>query len=140
MVQSIVGKFLYYGRAIETPTLVALNDIGAQQAQPTQNIVKEANWLMDFLSWHLDGKVCYFTGNMKLAVDSGVSYLVVPGAKSRYTGHFYLESHPHRLNYMKTPFNEAIHTKCKILKSIVCSAAEAECRGLFHNAQVALGI
>ena len=56
MIQSTVGKFLYYGRAIDTPILVALNDIGTQQAESTQNTVKEANWLMDFLSWHPDEK------------------------------------------------------------------------------------
>ena len=140
LIQSIVGKFLYYGRAIETPTLVALNDIGSQQSEPTQNTVKEANWLMDFLSWHPNGKIRYYAGNMQLAVDSDAAYLVVPGAKSRYAGHFYLESFPNRLNYNKSPSNGAVHTECKILKNIVCSAAEAECGGLFHNAQVALGI
>ena len=57
LIQSIVGKFLYYGRAIETPSLVALNDIGTQQSAPTQNAMDQATWLMDFLSWHPNGKV-----------------------------------------------------------------------------------
>ena len=30
LIQSIVGTFLYYGQAIETSTLVALNEIGTQ--------------------------------------------------------------------------------------------------------------
>ena len=77
---------------------------------------------------------------MQLAVNSDAAYLVVPGAKIRYAGHFYLKAHPHRLNYNKAPHNAAVHTECKILKNIVCSAAEAECGGLFHNAQAALGI
>ena len=65
----VVGKFLYYGRAIETPILVALNEIGTQQAAPTKNTNKAATWLMDFLAWHPDGKVRYYAGNMQLAVD-----------------------------------------------------------------------
>ena len=65
---------------------------------------------------------------------------MAPGAKSCYAGHFYLESKPNRNSYNKSPHNAAIHTECKLLKNIVCLAAEAKCAGLFHNAQVALGI
>ena len=77
---------------------------------------------------------------MQLAVDSDAAYLVVPGAKSTCVGHFYLKAYPHCLNYNKAPHNAAVHTECRILENIVCSAAEAECGGLFHNAQAALGI
>ena len=77
---------------------------------------------------------------MQLAVDSDADYLVVPGAKSRYAGHFYLESKPNAKNYNGSPSNAAVHMECKTLKNIVCSAAEAECGGLFQNAQVAINI
>ena len=40
-VQSVVGTFLYYARAIYSTMLPALNQIGAQQAQPTQKIRKK---------------------------------------------------------------------------------------------------
>ena len=140
LIQAIVGSFLYYGRALETPTLVALNDIGRQQAIPTKNTLKETEWLMDFLSHHPDAKIRFFAGNMQLAVDSDASYLVIPGAKSRFAGHFYLESHPNPNNYNKAPHNAAIHTECKTLRNVVCSAAEAECAGLFNNAQKAITI
>ena len=35
-VQSVVGSFLYYARAIDATMLPALNDIGSQQANPTE--------------------------------------------------------------------------------------------------------
>ena len=140
LIWSIVEKFLYYGWSIETPTLVSLNQIGTQQGEPTENTLKEAQWLMDFLSHHPNGKICYFAGNMQLSVDSDAVYMVVPGAKRQYAGHYYLQLHPHWLNYNKAPNNAAIHTECKLLKNIVCSAAEAECDGFFHNAQKATGI
>ena len=57
LVQAIVGSFLYYTRALETPTLVALNDIGMQQASPTKNTLKETEWLMDFLAHHPNAKI-----------------------------------------------------------------------------------
>eukprot|EP00957_Ditylum_brightwellii_P002890 221310-Ditylum_brightwellii.AAC.1 len=75
----------------------------------------------------------YNQSSMQLGVDSNAAYLVKPGAKSRYTGHFYLASYPNTLNYNKSPNNMPILTKYKILKNIVCSAAEVECGGLFHN-------
>ena len=86
----IVGIFSYYGRSIETPMLVALNKIGSQQALPTEQTLNKENLLMDFLLWHPGGKIQYFTGTMQLAVDSDAAYLIVPGTKSMYTGHFLL--------------------------------------------------
>ena len=118
MIQCIVGTFLYYARAVETPILVALNDIGTQQAEPTKNTKLEADWLLEFLAWHPRAKIRYFSGNMQLAVDSEVVYLISPRAKSGYAGHFYLESLPNGLNYNKAPHNVAVHTECLILKNI----------------------
>eukprot|EP00957_Ditylum_brightwellii_P210109 15364581-Ditylum_brightwellii.AAC.1 len=77
---------------------------------------------------------------MQLSVDSDTAYLVMPGAKSCYAGHFYLESSPNPLNYNHNPNNTPAHTKCKALKNEVCSAAEEECNGLFHNGQLAIMI
>eukprot|EP00957_Ditylum_brightwellii_P200866 15311162-Ditylum_brightwellii.AAC.1 len=66
---------------------------------------------------------------MQLRVDSNAAYSVMPGAKSRYAGHFYLKSSPNTPNYNQNPNNAPIHTKYKALKNAVCSAAEAECGG-----------
>ena len=47
-VQSVVGTFLYYARAIDCTMLPALAQIATQQAQPTQRTLKSANnsWIM----------------------------------------------------------------------------------------------
>ena len=95
---------------------------------------------MDFLAHHPKAKIRFFAWNMQLAVDSNVSFLVAPGAKSRYAGHFYLESHPHPKNYNKEPNNAVIHTECKMIYNVVCLVAEAKCGDLFQNTQVALTI
>lgn len=42
-VQSLVGTFLYYGRAIDGTILPALNEIGLQQGNPTINTMKNVN-------------------------------------------------------------------------------------------------
>ena len=68
---------------------------------------------------------------MQLKVESDASYLVVKGAKSRISVHFYLKP---KYNYFNT------HTECATLKNVVSSAAEAECGGLFKNCQKELEI
>eukprot|EP00957_Ditylum_brightwellii_P096242 7330972-Ditylum_brightwellii.AAC.1 len=75
---------------------------------------------------------------MQLAVNSDAAYLVLPGAKSRFAGHFYVRAFPNNLNYNNTPNNAPIHTKCETIKSVVCSVAEAECSGIFHNGQTTI--
>eukprot|EP00957_Ditylum_brightwellii_P161927 12328822-Ditylum_brightwellii.AAC.1 len=55
-------------------------------------------------------------------------------------GHFYLASLSNRNNYNNIPNNALVLTKCKTLKHIVCSAAEATCISLFHNCNTALAI
>eukprot|EP00957_Ditylum_brightwellii_P120652 9203456-Ditylum_brightwellii.AAC.1 len=47
-IQSIVGTFLYYNRAINRPALLALNNIGTQQSTPTQATIADIEWIMDF--------------------------------------------------------------------------------------------
>ena len=75
---------------------------------------------------------------MELKVESDASYLAVKGAKSRVASHFYLE--PTRDYFNTTSQNGPIATKCVTLNNIVCSAAEGECGGLFHNCQKAIEI
>eukprot|EP00957_Ditylum_brightwellii_P156364 11901316-Ditylum_brightwellii.AAC.1 len=77
---------------------------------------------------------------MQLQVDSDAAYLVMLTAKSCFVGYFYLASHLHLLNYSGALHNSPILVKCHILKNMVCSAAEAECGGLFHNTQNAVMI
>ena len=73
---------------------------------------------------------------MQLKLESDASYLSVKNSHSRYVGHFYLESLPNLYNPIAQ--NGPIHTECAVLKNVVCSAAEAECGGVFHNCQKAL--
>ena len=50
LVQSIVGAFLYYGRAIDPPILPALNEISTQQSKPTKKTLDKTKMLMDYMS------------------------------------------------------------------------------------------
>eukprot|EP00957_Ditylum_brightwellii_P139126 10604833-Ditylum_brightwellii.AAC.1 len=143
------GYMLAYGRkhqyakpADKSPKLNLKGQrlVQSTQSEPTENTKKEAEWLMDFLAIHPNAKLCFFAGTMKLMVDSDATYLVLPRAKSRIAGHFYLAFLPNRRKYNNTPNNAPVLTECKILRHVVCSAAELKCAGLFHNGCTAKAI
>eukprot|EP00957_Ditylum_brightwellii_P142442 10852389-Ditylum_brightwellii.AAC.1 len=77
---------------------------------------------------------------MQLHVGSDAAYLVMLGAKSQIAGHFYLTSTANPLNYNDTLHNAQVHIEYIVLKHVVCLATEAECAGLFHNAQTAMAL
>ena len=47
-VQTVVGTFLYYARAIDNTMIIGLNYIGTQQAQPTTNVMNKVQQLLDY--------------------------------------------------------------------------------------------
>ena len=73
---------------------------------------------------------------MILSIDSDAAYLVMPQAKSRIAGYFYMNNSPSSTPL--TVLNGAILVECKTLRHVVASAAEAETAGIFHNAQIAI--
>eukprot|EP00957_Ditylum_brightwellii_P030925 2342967-Ditylum_brightwellii.AAC.1 len=40
LIQSIIGMYLYYARAVDGIALPTLKDIGTQQSKPTKNTIK----------------------------------------------------------------------------------------------------
>ena len=138
--QSIVGTFLYYGRAVDPTVLTALNDIATMQAKPTLSTLQQSNMLLDYLATYPDAKIRFYAGNMQLHLESDAAYLVLPGAKSRVAGYFYLHAPPHANKCYPKGYNGPLHIECSTLKNVVSSAAEAECGGIFHNCSTAIGI
>ena len=138
--QSIIGTFLYYGRAVDPTILPALNDLSTYQANPTTETLQRSRMLMDNLSTFPQAKLRYYAGDMQLHVESDATYLVLPGARSRVAGHFYLSAGPFPSKVYAKRFNAPIHTECSTLKHVVSSAAEAECGALFHNCTTDIGI
>ena len=137
-VQQVVGVFLYYARALDSTMLPALNQIGAQQAQPTQLVMQKVQRLMDYANTYKDAYVRFYASDMHLMVDSDAAYLVLPKARSRIAGYFRLANTP------TSPFqykdNGAILIECHTLRDVVTSAAEAETKGVFQNAKLSLPI
>jgi hypothetical protein len=138
-IQAIVGTFLYYARAVDCTMLPALNQISTQQAKPTKMTNSDANMLLDFAATYPNAKLRFHASDMILHIDTDAAYLVMPNAKSRIAGYFYLSSHP-SVTGAPVPLNGPILVECTTIKHVVGSAAEAECGGCYHNAQRAVPI
>ena len=91
--------------------------------------------LLDYAATYLHIIVCYYASDVVLAIDSDVAHLVLPHAKSRIAGYYYLTSNC--INDAP-PLNTPVLVICETLKHVVSSAAEAETAGVFTNAQIAL--
>jgi hypothetical protein len=86
-VQSCVGSFLYYARAVDATMLPAINEISRSQAQPTVNTLNACKMLMDYAATYPLAIIRYFASDMILHINSDAAYLVLPNARSRYAGH-----------------------------------------------------
>jgi hypothetical protein len=138
-VQSCVGSFLYYARAVDATMLPAINEISASQARPTENTLLACRMLMDYAATYPLAIIRYHASDMVLHIDSDAAYLVLPNARSRYAGHYFLSDRPPKPPAKPTPQpNGAILTICKTIRGVMASAAEAETGGVYGNAQEAL--
>jgi hypothetical protein len=140
-VQQISGLFLYYSRSCDPTIVTALNEISSQQAAPTEKTKLACNMLLDYLSTHSDATIRYHASDMVLAVCSDAAYLVLPNARSRAAGHFFLTTNASLQGPTSQPkLNGPLHILCKTIRTVAASAAEAETGALFLNAQTAIPI
>ena len=128
-----MGTFLYYAQALDNTMLVALNDIGTQQAQPTTQVMDKVQQLLDYASTYPQVYIRFYASDMQLHVDTDAAFLVLPKACSRIAGYFrFLNNQVPHIQHHDN--NGAIFIECKTLCSVVTSAAESETHGVFHNA------
>lgn len=140
-IQRITGSLLYYARGVEYTMQPGLNELGTTQAKPTDFSNMEANQLLDYIATYPNATIRFYASDMVLHIDSDAAYLVLPNAKSRVAGYFYLSDKPPPPPAIPNPKpNGAILVECCSLKNTTTSAAETETAGVFHNAQVAIPI
>ena len=139
-VQSTTGSLLCYSRAVDPTLLVALKEIRTSQAAPTETTKAKVQWLLNYVATYPNAKICFTKIDMILYINSDAAYLVLPNARSRYAGHFYLSNKTQNPTCPRLPRNNPIHTECKGIHSVVASAAEAETTGVFGDSQIAIPI
>jgi hypothetical protein len=132
-IQKVCGKFLFYGRAVDSTVLTPISAIASQSANPTQETLAHTNQLLDYLATQEDAVLTYNRSEMIMAVHSDASYLCEPKAKSRAGGHFFMST-----NAEIPPNNGAILNIAHIIKHVMTSATEAELAALFIMAREAV--
>jgi hypothetical protein len=138
-VQAVSGTFLYYGRALDSTILPALNKISNNQSKPTILTGKACDMLLDYLATHPNAIIRYYASDMILCMVADAAYLVLPDARSRCAGLYFLTDYP-TTDPPKPKMNGAVHVLCKTLRGVPASAAKAETGGLFLNGQEAVPI
>jgi len=118
---------MYYTRAVDLTTLIALSSIAAEQTKATENMEKRVAQLLDYLHTHKDATIQYVASDMILNIHLDASYLSETKARSRLGGTFFMGSSPANGN--------PIQIAASICKFVVASAAEAELGALFYNCQ-----
>ena len=76
-VQSIAVTFLYIAHAVDPTILVALNEIGAEQALPTTDTVQKTKMLMDYVAMQPDTVIRFHASNMCIHINSNAAYLIM---------------------------------------------------------------
>ena len=73
-IEQIIGKFLYYARAIYTTMRHALSSISTQTKNATTNTEAAAQYLMDYAYHNPDAEVMFRASDMILACNSDALY------------------------------------------------------------------
>ena len=89
-VQHVVGSILYYARAIDSPLLPALTEIGSDQEKATEETWAATKKLLDFVATFPVAVIWYVDRDMCLWIDSDTSFASIHSARSRVGGLFYL--------------------------------------------------
>lgn len=129
--QRVIGKFLYYARAVDPTMLHILSNLAASQTTGTQATTIQMVHFLNYCATYPDAKLRYRASDMILHVHSDAAYLTEPEARSRAGGHHYLGNLPGRPPMLNGP----ILNISKVIRGVMASAAEAEIGALFLNAK-----
>ena len=122
-IQSVIGSLLYYARAVDPSLLPGLNETSITQSAPTENTQDKVTTMLDYVHTHPNAVIRYHASDMCLHVDSNASYLVLPKARSRLAGHYFLSDDP---TIIVTPKpNGPILTECRTIRRVLASSTEA---------------
>ena len=125
-VQSIASAQLLYSQTVDNKQLVALRELGQQQAPATQATNNAILQLLDYAATYPSDGITFRASEMILSAHSDAAYLVVTKACSRAGTHIMLTK-----NVPVPAYNGPILTIAQIIRKIMSSAAEAKLAGLF---------
>jgi hypothetical protein len=128
-VQKVVGKLLFYARAVDPTLFPALGYIASQQATPTEKTNQDIAHILQYVANYPDVSILYSASSMQLRVSSDASYLSASKARSIAGGHFYFGSHE------KDVLNGPVYVLSSIIPNVATSAFSAETAALYMNTE-----
>ena len=73
-IQQVCGKFLFFGRAVDSTLLYPIIAIASQSATPTEDTMQHTQHLLDYISTQEEAVLTFNASDMKLAAHSDASY------------------------------------------------------------------
>ena len=133
--RSAIGKFRWYGDAVDPILVTPLSKMANQQSAPTQNTMSELSRFLNYVDQFPNAHLTFRPSNMQLHIHSDASYLGDPNSRSRYGGIFTMG--PMSFTGPENPYdiNGPVLVSTGIIPTVVGSATEAEYAGLYLNAQ-----
>ena len=89
-IQGIVGDLLYVGRAVNNNLLLALREIGAQQAAATDNTAAAIEQLLDYLATYANDGILFRKKYKILEAHADARFLNKSRARSRAGTYIFL--------------------------------------------------
>ena len=78
---------------VDPTILPAINEIAMVQSDSTENINSKITKSLDYLAIYQNAKIKYYASDMALQIYSDTAYFVLPKARSRIAGYFYLSKY-----------------------------------------------
>ena len=111
-IRQVVGKCLFYARAIDNNLLMGLNSIATQQDKATDRTAMLVDHILNFCATFPDATLTFDASDMVLHIQTDASFLSEPNAKSRGGGYFYMSSNTDPPT--DAPYNGSIYCFCQI--------------------------
>ena len=129
-IQKVTGKFLFYGRAVDTIILTALISIPLQQSVPVSKTMKRVKQFLYYCASQEYAIMAFWKSDMTLAGHCYAGYLNKPKSRSIVGGHFFMSN----ISLFPKIYG-AMLTIHQIIKAFMSSSAEAKIGALFINAR-----
>ena len=99
-VQDIVGKLLYYGRAVDPTIVTAIIEIVSCQSKVTEAVLKVFHQLLDYIATHPYSAIWYHVSDMIIALDTDAPCLFEHGDKLRASAYMFLAKKTNQISKM----------------------------------------
>ena len=112
--QRVIGKFIYYGCAVNSNNLAALRSLSAAQSQVNQVTMESLVWFLNYMATHLIVAVRFYASDMILTNHSDTSYLSETKARSQSGRNFLWATKPPTITCSRMELSSPFAKSCKM--------------------------